>query len=388
MESRNRYQLHGSLIIMRAFVPLLCLVVLAETGSGLDLQRLNRHNYFVSKKGSDSGNGSAGRPWATIQHAADQVHPGDTVTVFDGVYPETIAITRGGTATLPVIFKSKNKWGAKIAPTSTVANSGYTLYFDHVSYVTVKDFEIAATPMSDSAVKFFVGAPHNSLVGNNIHDVGVSQKSCTSGAGVLIADSLETVSANWIWNIGPPRSSSFRCNQQHGIYITAGAGGVIEDNLIFETWQGWSFHLAGADISNWAITNNTVFNGGDTHHSSGGGFILDCLGGTCDHNNVSNNIFANIQNFPFYEWDDPGVIGTHNTYRGNVVYNCPSGHWRTGNLSEAVTADPQFVSYTGDENGDYRLRGGSPAAGRGSRVGGAKTALAPPDPDSEAPVHP
>jgi hypothetical protein len=42
--------------------------------------------YFVAPDGNDSGPGSADRPWATINHAADKAVAGDTVVVHDGRY--------------------------------------------------------------------------------------------------------------------------------------------------------------------------------------------------------------------------------------------------------------------------------------------------------------
>jgi hypothetical protein len=42
--------------------------------------------YFVAPTGSDNGPGSADRPWATINHAAEKAVAGDTVVVRDGRY--------------------------------------------------------------------------------------------------------------------------------------------------------------------------------------------------------------------------------------------------------------------------------------------------------------
>ncbi len=46
---------------------------------------------------SDSGPGTAERPWRTITRAARQLRPGDAVRIHAGVYRETIAPPRGGT---------------------------------------------------------------------------------------------------------------------------------------------------------------------------------------------------------------------------------------------------------------------------------------------------
>lgn len=321
---------------------------------------------YVSTAGSDGGNGTVKTPWRTIQHAADSVRPGDRVIVGDGVYNETVAITRGGAPKAPVLFVAQHKWGAKIAPTSTLGNNNYTLFIASASYVSVQDFEIVGTSTTDSVVKFYVGAPNNNLIGNNIHDSGVNYTNCISGAGVLIADNYETIEGNWIWNSGPPRDASFRCNQHHGIYVTAGSNGQIRNNIIFQIWQGWSFHFNGEGLSNWVVTNNTIFNGGDNAHQDGGGFILHCLGGKCDGNRVSDNIFANMQDFLFFEWSDGGSIGKGNVYQNNVAFQCAASKWIFGRPVNELSVDPQFVNYTGGQNGDYHLKQGSLASGRGA----------------------
>ena len=85
-------------------------------------QHGGRHH--VSPAGSDSNPGSEARPFRTIQKAADSVKPGDTVLVDDGVYTYSgpndchgkvvVCVSRGGAPDNWVVFRSKNKRGAKI----------------------------------------------------------------------------------------------------------------------------------------------------------------------------------------------------------------------------------------------------------------------------------
>ena len=56
-------------------------------------------DYYVSPTGSDaSGDGSQGRPWRTIQKAADTMSAGDTCHVLDGEYAEMVRPARSGSA--------------------------------------------------------------------------------------------------------------------------------------------------------------------------------------------------------------------------------------------------------------------------------------------------
>ncbi|MBQ7396893.1 MAG: hypothetical protein IJW08_10180 [Lentisphaeria bacterium] len=61
---------------------------------------------YVDANAKAAGNGSADRPFATVQQAADKVKPGDTVIIRPGVYFETVRLKRFGTADAPVTFKA------------------------------------------------------------------------------------------------------------------------------------------------------------------------------------------------------------------------------------------------------------------------------------------
>ena len=57
--------------------------------------------YYVATTGSNSANGSATAPWATIQQAANMVAPGDTVHVAPGQYNAAVTTSHSGTAGHP-----------------------------------------------------------------------------------------------------------------------------------------------------------------------------------------------------------------------------------------------------------------------------------------------
>ncbi len=62
--------------------------------------------YYVSPSGSDDGLGSESDPWLTIQHAADEAMPGDTVLVREGVYSEQVFTVRSGEEDAYIVFAS------------------------------------------------------------------------------------------------------------------------------------------------------------------------------------------------------------------------------------------------------------------------------------------
>ncbi len=54
--------------------------------------------YHVAKNGNDANEGSAAKPFLTIQRAADVAQPGDVITVHKGIYRERVDPPRGGTS--------------------------------------------------------------------------------------------------------------------------------------------------------------------------------------------------------------------------------------------------------------------------------------------------
>jgi hypothetical protein len=330
--------------------------------------------YYVATAangGSDSNPGTVTAPWATINHAGTVATAGQTVEVEDGIYNQTVTLqSHSGTSSSLITFESMNKWGAQIEPTSTTGNSSYSVYLAGVSYVAWKNFYVTGTPTNDSVIKMFTGAPNNYVIGNNVNSSGGSS-SCISGSGIEVADNYETVRGNYIWNIGLTRGTT-RCNQQHGIYVTAGTGGWLQNNVIFEIWQGFAFHFNGNNLSNWTVTNNTVFNDGSTTNGDGGGFILDCEGGTCAGNIVNNNLFYGIQYYTLWEVNDGGTVGT-NAYSNNLLYASAGTIMVNGNPVNSVTSHPEFTNYTGDQKGDYHLQSLSPAINAGTSVGAPST---------------
>lgn len=61
--------------------------------------------YYVAPppSGSDTHPGTLAQPWATLQHAADTVQPGDTVLVRAGDYAGA-EFTTSGTALAPIVL--------------------------------------------------------------------------------------------------------------------------------------------------------------------------------------------------------------------------------------------------------------------------------------------
>ena len=110
---------------------------------------------YVDPAGSDSNDGSQGKPFQTIQAALDEATPGTTITVAPGTYFETLATMRDGRADAPITVKGpetgkdrSGRYRAVVYAPSRVLN------IDHSHYVfdgfTIDGQEnLAGTPYSD-----------------------------------------------------------------------------------------------------------------------------------------------------------------------------------------------------------------------------------------------
>ncbi|MBN2541921.1 right-handed parallel beta-helix repeat-containing protein [bacterium] len=83
--------IHFKMPYVRGFIPFMLFAAISI---------LNASTYYVDvghPSASDSNPGTMGLPWATIQHAADEVAAGDTVFIREGTYNENVYIGTSGT---------------------------------------------------------------------------------------------------------------------------------------------------------------------------------------------------------------------------------------------------------------------------------------------------
>lgn len=74
---------------------------------------LQAADYYVAPDGTDNGNGSASRPFRTIQKGLDAAtQPGDTVTVLPGTYSEQLILRARGAPGKPILIRAAKKHGA------------------------------------------------------------------------------------------------------------------------------------------------------------------------------------------------------------------------------------------------------------------------------------
>jgi hypothetical protein len=109
---------------------------------------------YVDPTGSDSNDGSQGKPFQTIQAALEEAQPGTTINIAPGKYYEELATVRDGLPDAPITLKGpetgKDRSGRYQA---TVFSAGRAVNIDN-DYITLDGFTVdgqenlASTPYS------------------------------------------------------------------------------------------------------------------------------------------------------------------------------------------------------------------------------------------------
>ena len=121
--------------------------------------------YYVAPSGNDANDGSAGAPWATLQHAADTVQPGDIVLVADGTYVG-FQISTSGTVAEPIVFQALG--------TEALVNQVNPVRGEHIinvegaNYVVIDGFRVRDAVIAGIRVVIARGVVvQNNVVGPN-----------------------------------------------------------------------------------------------------------------------------------------------------------------------------------------------------------------------------
>ena len=218
--------------------------------------------YTVNPNGSDGDDGSQYAPWRSIQHAVDNVAPGDTILLQSGTYSGA-RIERSGTADSWIALAAAP--GAAVIINSPGPNNRHdsNLEFETwegeetVSYWLIDGMEVTNAPNWGIDVRGSEGNhSHHFIIRNNrVHSNGLEGE--TSGIFTAFVDDV-IVEGNQSYS-----------NGEHGIYLSnSGDRYVVRGNLLHHN-NNCGLHIngdleSGEDgiISNGLIENNHIYENG------------------------------------------------------------------------------------------------------------------------------
>lgn len=198
------------------------------------------NDLFVEVYGSDTGDGSQARPFATITRASRAALPGAIVRVGPGSYnlSSIIYTSASGLQHAPIIYLSVVEWGTRLH----ASHSGEALWLNRGSFVEIRGFDLSGGLVRTG---LWTEGRDVTLSGNFIHDIGDKVASCgqTSAAGIYAplgtrgtASSLSgrnnVFSQNVIAHIGGGNCETNASVLADGIFTEAAGDTIISNNVI------------------------------------------------------------------------------------------------------------------------------------------------------------
>src|SRR5262249_10293912 len=274
--------------------------------------------------GKDTNAGTSAAPFATLQHAADSVHAGDTVIVESGTYAGFIMgwdAPTAGTASAPITFEAD----PNATPGSVVINArnnktavGIDLE-PGCDYITIQGFTIqgggsggiALYPNKGSGIK--VTGNNDAVIGNTISGVDY-------GFGI-IADNANRVviQGNTISGTGNHGNADYG----HGIYLSGSTDGAVIRNNIIHDNSYIGIHINGdlsegvvGMVTHALITNNLIYNNGQNAINADG----------LQSSTISNNVIYGYANYGIVLYRiDAGGPSSNNVIVNNTIVSTSSG---------------------------------------------------------------
>ncbi|MGD1277663.1 MAG: right-handed parallel beta-helix repeat-containing protein [Tepidisphaeraceae bacterium] len=238
----------------------------------LEARRLLSH-YVVSTGGDDAGPGAPNAPWATLQHAAEVVQAGDSVTVLPGHYAGFLLRT-SGTAQAPITFTAKS--GVIIDSRNLATPDGINL--EGASFVVIEGFSLTGLPragiraVQDQGVKILSNQIDQSgywgILTGFSQDVDIENNIVTGSIkqhGIYVGNSADNPVI---------RGNTVSGNHQCGIQINSDAsqggdgiitGAVVEANIVYDNGRagGAAINLDGVGLS--TVDDNLIYD----NHATG-----------------------------------------------------------------------------------------------------------------------
>jgi hypothetical protein len=289
----------------------------------------------ASPQGSDSFPGTTAAPYATVEHLANSLSPGQTGCVRGGVYQNDVKIERGGTGSAPTTITSY--------PGERATVLGRLEITDESNHVVIQSLNLdgRATPL-----------PSPSVYGDGIvfRDNDVTNGH-TNICFILGSDSYgraqgTVIERNRIHNCGemPPT------NHHHGIYAEASDGARIVENWIYDNAdRGVQLF---PDAQGTYVARNVI-------DGNGQGVLFSR---TSANNVVENNVISNPA--VRYNIEDFELSGGGNIARRNCVWSARDSRNPGGiqpgiglPVLENLVTEPAFVNRAGK---DFRIKPGSP----------------------------
>lgn len=205
---------------------------------------------YVAVDGWDNGDGSAAAPFRTINRAASETAPGDTVIVRPGVYYDTVAIRSGGTQDAPVVYRPETVGSVTIDGSETPDDTDLVQIAGN--YVEWRGFSVENSTRSGISVWGTTGVTvaDNQVVGSTRAGIWVGQTEAGQSSWNVVTDNI--VFGNCIENV----HRTWRSGWPRAIAVDLSDGTRLARNIVFQNY-GEGIGILSSREAN--ITENVVF---------------------------------------------------------------------------------------------------------------------------------
>jgi hypothetical protein len=145
----------------------------------LALQARAAEAFYVAPNGSDANPGTMQQPFRTVQHAAAEAKPGDTINIEGGAYCQRLTITASGNASEgSITFRSKPGETAILDGSCLTPEIGDSamITIHNASYIKVEGLEVRNYKTADRSrapfgIRIYGHGSHIELLRNNVHNI-------------------------------------------------------------------------------------------------------------------------------------------------------------------------------------------------------------------------
>ncbi|MCA9206201.1 MAG: right-handed parallel beta-helix repeat-containing protein, partial [Planctomycetales bacterium] len=259
---------------------------------------------WVSPDGSDvAGDGSQAHPWKSLQHAADNVIPGDYVIVMPGKY-WGMNMTTDGKPDARITFHALP--GVEIDEPFPGQQDGINL--EGADFITIEGFYVHDMPRAGL---------------RSVNNDGVILRGNTSDHNTMWG-----ILTGWSENILVENNQVSRSQVEHGIYISNSAdGAIVRNNVVWgNRASGIQFNADGSLPGDGVHSNNVIEGNIIYGNGTGGGAAINLDG-------VQDSL---IRNNLLYDNHSTGIVlyvgfaaepSTNNVVTNNTVVMAEDARW-------------------------------------------------------------
>ncbi len=321
-------------------------------------------SFYAAPNGSDANSGTSSSPFATVEHLASALAPGQTGCLAAGAtFVSNVSLSHGGQPGAPIVLTSAD-------PANPATIKGRIVTFPGGDWITFTQLKLDGVN-AGALPSPTVGSDHVTFANvdvTNEHTAICFDLINSTTWGVA---HYTTIDSSRIHGCGELPST----NQDHGIYIS-GYYATVTNNYIYDNADR-GVQLRGSQ--NGTIQHNVIDRNGE-------GVIFGDQ--VTSNNDVSNNIVSNSNirwNAESFWGSSP--VGTGNSFHNNCVWasNSESYYDSQGGVdggdgfstSANTVGNPLYVNAGA---GNYAVPIGSPCAGKGPLTTSIGVSAGPPPP--------